>query len=303
MNARLPDVAVDEPSAVFGTLDEVGMSGIDLPLTLVEPDALSPVQARAEVYVDLARPQVKGIHMSRLHTALDAFAADRALTPRALLALMEQCVASHETCDSRKARLGLSFDLTLRRPALVTPGLGGWRSYPVRVDARWDAGTFEIDTWVTVTYSSTCPCSAALSRQRVQQAFSARFPGTAAVSAQDAADWLRDHASLATPHSQRSVALIGVRLHGDTAALALRELVELAESALGTPVQTAVKRADEQAFATLNGQNLMYVEDAARRLQQALADRFDRYCAHVTHQESLHAHDAVARVSRGWQAR
>ncbi|KPY95846.1 hypothetical protein ALO94_200453 [Pseudomonas syringae pv. spinaceae] len=29
-------------------------------------------------------------------------------------------------------------------------------------------------------------------------------------------------------------------------------------------MQTAVKRADEQAFARLNGQNLMYVEDAAR---------------------------------------
>ena len=68
-------------------------------------------------------------------------------------------------------------------------------------------------------------------------------------------------------------------------------------------MQTAVKRADEQAFARLNGQNLMYVEDAARRLQQALAGRFDAYCVRVTHRESLHAHDAMARVSKGWEAR
>ena len=294
MNARLPDVAVDEPSAILCTLDEVGMSGIDLPLSLTEPGALSPVQARAEVCVDLPRPHVKGIHMSRLHAVLDAFAADQSLTPRALRALLQQCIVSHETCDSRKARLCLDFDLTLLRPALVTPDLGGWRSYP---------GAFELDTWVTVTYSSTCPCSAALSRQLVQQAFSARFAEAATVSVQDAADWLLENASFATPHSQRSEAQIGVRHQGDTARLALRELVDLAESALGTPVQTAVKRADEQAFARLNGQNLMYVEDAARRLQQALAGRFDAYCVRVTHRESLHAHDAMARVSKGWEAR
>lgn len=84
--------------------------------------------------------------------------------------------------------------------------------------------------------------------------------------------------------------------------MALRELIDTAENALGTPVQTAVKRADEQAFARLNGQNLMYVEDAVRRLHQALARRFEAFNVRVTHRESLHAHDAVAQVSQGWTA-
>ena len=65
------------------------------------------------------------------------------------------------------------------------------------------------------------------------------------------------------------------------------------ENALGTPVQTAVKRADEQAFAALNGQNLMFVEDAARRIEVALAD-YKKPEVHVRHIESLHPHDAVA---------
>ena len=43
-------------------------------------------------------------------------------------------------------------------------------------------------------------------------------------------------------------------------------------AALGTTLQTAVKRADEQAFALANGQNLMFCEDAARRLHAALLD-------------------------------
>lgn len=296
----LPDVALAEPSAILAALDEVGMSGIDLPLTLNEPGALSPVRARADVGVDLPTPHVKGIHMSRLHGLLDDFAVNQVLTPSTLRTLLLQCIASHEGCGSQRARLSLDFDLTLHRPALVTPGLGGWKSYPVRVEARWAEGDFRLDSWVTVMYSSTCPCSAALSRQLVEQAFSAQFASAQTVSVQAVADWLRDHASWATPHSQRSEARIGVQHGGTEGVLALRELIDLAEAALGTPVQTAVKRADEQAFARLNGQHLMYVEDAARRLQQALASRFDAYSVHVTHRESLHAHDAVAQVSRGW---
>ena len=54
-----------------------------------------------------------------------------------------------------------------------------------------------------------------------------------------------------------------------------------------------MKRADEQAFAALNGQNLMFVEDAARRIEAALGE-YPRPSVHVRHLESLHPHDAVA---------
>jgi len=300
MNTALPDVATAESSPIFAALDEVGMAGIDLPLRLDEPDALSPVRARADVYVDLPVPDIKGIHMSRLHRLVGDFADNQGLTIAGLRELLRACVASQEDCGSQRARVSLNFELLLHRPALVTPGLGGWKSYPVRIDAHWVAGKFWVDAWVTVVYSSTCPCSAALTRQLVEQAFSAQFSASQTVSVEAAADWLRDHATLATPHSQRSDALIGVRYHNGVGTLALRELIDTAEAALGTPVQTAVKRADEQAFARLNGQNLMYVEDSARRLHQAMALRFDAYQVRVTHRESLHAHDAVAQVSHGW---
>ena len=72
--------------------------------------------------------------------------------------------------------------------------------------------------------------------------------------------------------------------------------INAAEAALGTAVQTAVKRADEQAFALANGQNLMFCEDAARRLNLALkrSDAIKAFHLKVIHAESLHAHDAVA---------
>ena len=60
-----------------------------------------------------------------------------------------------------------------------------------------------------------------------------------------------------------------------------------------------MKREDEQAFARLNAENLMFCEDAARRVASVLANdpRVERFDATVSHFESLHPHDAVARVS------
>ena len=79
------------------------------------------------------------------------------------------------------------------------------------------------------------------------------------------------------------------------------EIIDRIESALKTPVQTAVKREDEQAFARLNGQNLMFCEDAARRMQLALAndERFDDFRIRASHYESLHPHNAVAVATKG----
>jgi len=74
------------------------------------------------------------------------------------------------------------------------------------------------------------------------------------------------------------------------------------EGALKTPVQAAVKRADEQEFARLNGQNLMFCEDAARRLQHVMnltTDQYDDFWLKINHLESLHAHDAVSITTKG----
>jgi GTP cyclohydrolase I len=106
---------------------------------------------------------------------------------------------------------------------------------------------------------------------------------------------------MATPHSQRSIAEVKVKLSQEFVQFPLIELIDMIEAALKTPVQAAVKREDEQAFARLNGQNLMFCEDAARRLQSALnADsRIQDFRVQASHFESLHPHNAVAVASKG----
>ncbi|HSR65519.1 MAG TPA: GTP cyclohydrolase, FolE2/MptA family, partial [Xanthomonadaceae bacterium] len=113
-------------------------------------------------------------------------------------------------------------------------------------------------------------------------------------------EWLASERGLAaTPHAQRSRAEVRVELRPAFDELPVAALIDALEEALGTPVQTAVKREDEQAFAELNAANLMFCEDAARRVAAVLArdPRIERFEASVAHFESLHPHDAVARVA------
>ncbi len=269
------------------------MQGIDLPVTVAEPGYRRDLHARADVQVDLPAPHVKGIHMSRLYRLLDTLGQGEALSPAGLRHLLRAMIDSHQDCNTRSARLRLGFDLLVRRPALVTQNLGGWKSYPVRLDASLIDGAFTLLLTVKVGYSSTCPCSAALSRQLVEQGFLQAFGQQTAVAPASVAAWLNRHATLATPHSQRSEARIAVEVVGEATTLGLLPLIDRIEQAVGTPVQTAVKRADEQAFAALNGQNLMFVEDAARRIEAALSG-YVRPSVRVRHLESLHPHDAVA---------
>jgi GTP cyclohydrolase I len=108
-------------------------------------------------------------------------------------------------------------------------------------------------------------------------------------------NWVVSNAgSIATPHSQRSYAYLKLSLEKGYFPDFV-SLISQFEDVIGTPVQTAVKRQDEQAFARLNAENLMFCEDAARRIKNDLERQsfITDYWFKVEHQESLHAHNAV----------
>ena len=303
---RLPDVAGDIALAA-GPIDWVGMQRIALPLRIrgARGEPLQ-VAASADVFVDLVDPDARGIHMSRLYLRLQDALDTEAITPAGLRRVLQDCIDSQEGL-STSARLVLRFEQMLQRPALAS-GHAGWKTYPVEIDAtlrgagpeRGRGGYLALTLGFSVEYSSTCPASAALSRQINAERFAGDFAGTRPLSTDVVRDWLASERGLAaTPHAQRSRADVHVRLQPSFDQLSVEALVDAVEAALGTPVQTAVKRADEQAFARLNAENLMFCEDAARRIAAALsADaRIERFDVNVAHFESLHAHDAVARIS------
>lgn len=298
--STMPDIADAAHTGPRGELDLVGMSGIGLPLRLRDGSVEHALQAQARVFVDLRDAHARGIHMSRLYLELERAAQTGPLTASGLTTLLDRLHATHRDL-SRQASVRFDFTLGRHQRALLSDNTG-WALYPAWVAGTREGGQARLELGVRVTYSSTCPCSAALARQLIQRAFAERFDASRPLSFQDVEAWLgTEQGIVATPHSQRSFADVQVQLSADAYDLPLSDLIDLIEAALGTPVQTAVKREDEQEFARLNGANLMFCEDAARKLKRTLDhdDRFADYLVRIDHHESLHAHDAVAVVSKG----
>ena len=276
-----------QPVAVDNFLGQAGHQGGTL-----------RVAASVDVAVDLNDSVARGIHMSRLYLQLQQALVSEAITPAGLRRVLQGFVDSQQGL-SNAARLVVRYDHLLQRAALASGHLG-WKRYPVVVDALLQGGHLRLALTLSVEYSSTCPASAALSRQLNAERFADDFPAALLPSRDVMRQWIASERALAaTPHAQRSRAEVRVELRPAFEELPVPSLIDGLEHALATPVQAAVKREDEQAFARLNADNLMFCEDAARRVAAALSTdlRVERFDASVSHFESLHPHDAVARVS------
>ncbi|HET9820087.1 MAG TPA: GTP cyclohydrolase FolE2 [Rhodanobacteraceae bacterium] len=296
-----PDVAAETLPFGDGAIDWVGMQGIEMPIQFDAGDGnLQRCNARVDAFVNLVRRNRRGIHMSRLYVLANRHLGTKAVDAGALESLLRAFLRSHHDLADR-ARIDIHFEYLVRRKALRSNHLG-WRAYPVSIEAALVGDAFHLDLGTQVVYSSTCPASAALSRQLVQQQFAADFGTGEPLDHAAVVAWLgSERGMIATPHAQRSVARISVRfVHG--APLNLIALLDRIERSLRTAVQTVVKREDEQAFALINGENPMFCEDSARRIRRALDadDGIEAFHIRVEHQESLHPHDAVAQVGRNF---
>ena len=301
MPTSMPDIANYTTAQTEGTLDWVGMSNIEMPMMVASrAEDQRMVSASIDAFVNIKDPKVKGIHMSRLYLLLDDLSNNDTLNYQNLVTLLDGFISSHKEL-SDNAKVQFSFDYHLRRKSLIS-GKRGWKAYPVTITGRLNQNKLTIELSVDVRYSSTCPCSAALARQLIQQAFQEKFTAPDDLNLNDIHEWLgTTEGIVATPHSQRSVAEVKVKLNDQVNEFPITDLVDAIENALQTPVQAAVKREDEQEFARLNGQNLMFCEDAARRLQHMinLNEQYDDFWLRINHLESLHAHDAVSITTKG----
>lgn len=297
-NQTLPDVTSRSLVENLLPLRWVGMEKIATPIILnLNNNELQKTLAHANIYVSLDNPNAKGIHMSRLHAIVNKLAQNEC-NPTHLESLLDDAIASQPDISS-KAKINLSFELLLKKPSLLS-NEAGYQSYPVTISAEsaFQANQTKNNTHyeisLSIPYSSTCPCSASLARQLYANAIEDKFK-TPSIDKQKLLEWIQsDAGSVATPHSQRSYAHISMTLTNDTWP-ELSSLIFQFEKIIGTAVQTAVKRVDEQEFARLNATNLMFCEDAARRLKKSLETMpfVSEYSIKVDHQESLHAHNAV----------
>jgi GTP cyclohydrolase I len=297
--SSLPDITVGGVTPTMSPLDWVGMEQVDWPVRLSFEGRPFLTSAKVDCFVSLDDPKAKGIHMSRLYQLLwSYYEKDGVFEFKALEQLLRQLIESQQGLSS-SAKLKIELQWPALRKSLKSE-IVGFRSYPMTFSLTLTPEGLTAEVEGQVQYSSTCPCSAALARQLNQEHFMTKFGSQKSVSTEVVGEWLGTEESVAaTPHAQRSLLEYRVVVTKDFAADHALMLVDRLESALKTPVQTAVKRVDEQEFARLNAENLMFCEDAARVVKAAFdAEPLVRgYWVKVSHLESLHPHNAVAVLS------
>lgn len=286
------------------SLDWVGMDHITLPLSVGLTSKIT-IPFKIEAGVNFLSTGARGIHMSRLYQILTRDLANTNLSYELLKVILQKMIESQDG-SSTLAQIEISGEIPFLRKSLLS-NQEGYRVYPFKLAAKFDKNkpiqdAFKFELQFQVLYSSTCPQSAALSRQLNAQAFmNALKNNEISLSAENIEQWLlSSHGMPATPHAQRSEAVIHLEINQEfNLNTDFELLLNQIESALGTPVQTLVKRQDEQEFARRNGQNLMFCEDAARILRSQLENnhKIQAFSGVVRHFESLHAHNAVAKFS------
>ena len=274
--ATLPDMMRAAHDAIQGAnvpIQQVGIHNFRLPLKYrTKAGKILTLETSVTGTVSL-EAELKGINMSRIMRSFYDH-KDGVITGEWMGKILKAYLRKVETKD---ARLKVKFNYPMMRPSLRSD-LAGWQYYDVAFEGVMTRdGRYRRYMHFDFVYSSACPCSAEL------------------------AEHARDlRGAYGVPHSQRSKARVTLEA-AEGKKIWIEDVHALCLAALQTETQVMVKRADEQAFAELNGAHLKFVEDAARLLYKEfdgdarIAD-FRIACSHL---ESLHSHDAVSVICKG----
>lgn len=268
----LPDPQVDPvlPGARI-PLNKVGIAPVDLPIKVLRRDGTSQVlQSQASLYCSLDDPYAKGLNLSRLYILMHETIKDH-MTLDGITSVLQE-MANKQGSNNAYCKLRFKYPWTQkalrsREPLtdeeiergqyqLLPDGdkislrkMEGHIAYNVVLEGQYHRGApREYTFFLTLeyVYSSTCPCSFELAHNAKEK---------------------RDAA--ANAHSQRSI--MTTKVEFDPSKIVwIEDLIELHRQHLPTEVQVVVKRRDEQAFAELNGANLLFSEDAVRIVFEAL---------------------------------
>lgn len=297
------DIANQKPF-VGGSIDRVGIEDLEIPIRVQSEDQLLSLLGKVTAMVSLDDKNLRGIHMSRIYMALHDFLDKETLTLTSLKMLLSNLIKSQQGI-SKTAYLKVEWKWPVKRKALKTDALEGWRYYPVFYEVQsLKNGQTEFKAGLQVTYSSTCPCSASLARALIQEKFNKDFSSTneTKIDKQKTFEWLGKESSIsATPHAQKSHIIVNLTVQESVLKqFSLLDVIDAVESTLGTPVQTAVKKEDEQEFARLNSENLMFSEDAARRVKNLLDQQSEvkDFSIYVKHFESLHPFEVACLITK-----
>jgi GTP cyclohydrolase I len=301
-DGELPDPQMD-PN-IFGSrvrIDKVGVSGVDLPVNFIRRDgSIEKLHAKVSLYGSLDNPNAKGLNLSRFPIVMHEVIANHL----SIDALRNTLDILQEKQESRSVYCKMKFKYPWVQDALRTrkslpdnapaqdvfkivegvklsyEKMTGYIFYDCVLEAQKHDVEYKFYLTVDYIYSSTCPCSFELAQDATQR-----------------------RGKAANGHSQRSIAKITVQFNPNDPVY-IEDIVEVARKQVPTEVVVICKRRDEQAFAELNGSNLLFTEDAIRLFYEGLDEMFAEgkvldFSVVTDHQESLHPWNATAIIRKG----
>jgi GTP cyclohydrolase I len=282
-------------------INKVGVCGVDLPVNFVRRDGtVEKLTTSVSLYGSLDSPDAKGLNLSRfpivMHEQIVNSVSIDGLTK--ILDTLQRKQGSRDvyckmkfkypwTQQALRTRKELPADAPDEQVFKVVEGVKlshekaeGYIYYDCVLEGQKHGENYKFYLTVDYIYSSTCPCSFELAQNAIM---------------------LRGKS--ANGHSQRSVAKITVQFDPRNVVY-IEDIVEVARRQIPTEVVVICKRRDEQAFAELNGSNLLFTEDSVRLLYEGLDEMFHSgkildFSIVTDHLESLHNWSATAVIRKG----
>lgn len=244
-------------------IDQVGITNLSYPIRVLDRTGqLIGTVARITMSVHLPH-HFKGTHMSRFLEILTRHEGE--ITGRTIPSLLEDL---RTRLEAESARVEVTFPYFVEKAAPVSGAkakVGCECTFLGEVSRR--RRSFQIR--VTTPVKTLCPCSKEIS----------------------------DYGA----HNQRGLVTLQVhprRRRDGWDHIWIEELVEIAEASASAPVYALLKRPDERHVTMQAYDNPVFVEDLVRNVALRLqADpRVAAFEVQAVNQESIHAHDAYARV-------
>ncbi|MUL67532.1 GTP cyclohydrolase [Mycobacterium sp. CBMA 234] len=240
-------------------IDEVGIGALRYPVTFDDGDLTQSGIANVEMTVALPADR-RGTHMSRMVQAVESELA--VVNPYELHGPFKVIA---ELLDATQLFVTLSLPVAIRVQSPVTAN-SGYQVQDVSLSGSLVGSRFILATMVTVDVTTLCPCSKAIS----------------------------DYGA----HNQRSRVSLSIKGEGDTPYPAtVGDLVSLIRDSSSCPVYPVVKRPDERAITMAAYDNPKFVEDLIRDLSISVRQLGLAHQIEARNIESIHSHDAVARLS------
>ncbi|GAA3043194.1 GTP cyclohydrolase FolE2 [Pseudonocardia yunnanensis] len=240
-------------------LDHVGISNLRYPVTFSDGELTQSGVADIEMTVGLPAAH-RGTHMSRMVEITHEHLQD--LDPRTIGTILK--VASTRL-DVPTVALQVAMPISAEVQSPVS-GATSWQAHDLVVRATLRHSQISVETAIASEVTSVCPCSKAIS----------------------------DYGA----HNQRSRITLTTIGEGDWPyPISATESIELIRASGSCPVLPLVKRPDERAVTMRAHDKPMFVEDMARDLSTVIRKRHVSHRIEIRNFESIHSHDAVARLT------